>query len=462
MTERRRCIPIASLVAALTLTSVFCTHVQGQASDPIAAARALSAAGHYAAAAHALDAYIAAHPDDNGTRWFHAQLLAWAGMRNEARREYATVLEKTAPDDPAADSIARYIADLSNGWADIGVSGMNDDQDLHFANAAAGFGRYVSNHVALAIDAATTRFGGDDDKTLVDEELSATRTVAAASVLVNGARASLRASLGLDHSTAESHSTAIRDTTFATWSVRGAASILPARTALTASLDRSGYYWTLGSLATPVIVTAREAGIERQEPRGFTGRAAIRRETYQSRDPATGPNNSPNNSPNNGPNNSPNNGPDNTPDIDTNIAYAWIMTPALDVTPLSSLRVGYAFDVRDASGSTWNGIAYDPYYTPENARVHSVIASWSLHGLRHTAQVNGSVGFHAREDAPLLVNPSTRQVGFTPRAFTPWTLHASYAWRITWRTTLTAQADHNRTAFYNQTSAQLGTSLLIR
>ena len=440
-----RTVPLTALLVIMYATSGG-RPLSAQKDDPIAEARRLQGAGQYAAAAAALTPYLAQHPDDAGTHWYRAQLLYWSGSRTAARNEYELALLYTPPQDAAADSLKRYIADLSNGWVSINAAGASDDQPLRSVIGSAQAGRYFTSNTALFVDIARSRYTtgpgaaagptetGDADVTAA--QLGMRTKIAALSLGgAAGGEQMSRAAVSNGASPAGRSSTWLA--TANAWAMLG----MPRAFDITIAAARSAYHHTLSSMDSAIRMNVVEAGIERTPTeaqlagathsisgrfKAVAGRAALRRESFND-------------------------------DNSIGITYGWILLPIV-----GGLRAGYAADFRDAVDSRWDGAVFDPYYTPENVRVHSVIADWGWRDFRRAIHVSGAAGVSARELAPFLLNPSGKQFGYRERSFTPWSVSASGTLRTTWRSSITAQVKHSRTAFYDATTMQIGTTLLLR
>jgi hypothetical protein len=124
------------------------------------------------------------------------------------------------------------------------------------------------------------------------------------------------------------------------------------------------------------------------------------------------------------------------------VAYLWILAPIIS-TPHFSFSGGYAFRYADAVKSTFtskqsmsevinnwppvNGIPgfYDPYFTPENQKAHSALASIKIipsKKVQFSSRIN--IAFSAKADNPylyvdthdngLIFNKGFAQVSYTP------------------------------------------------
>ncbi len=396
----------------LLYTTSVVSRIAAQSQDPIAEAKRLRDAHQFKAAADALAPYLKQHPDDAGTHWFRAQLLTWAGLRADARAEYETTLRLSRSQPATVDSLSRYIADLSSSWASLVLKASTDDQPLHAFSVGAEYGRYAAGGATITVDASTARLSAKDE--------AASLTSGVSTILV-GFRANTSlfgADVGAERSSNANSTIPVGDVWITPLQSHGFD--------ITAMASRHGYHYTVASLDTSVAVNSTELGIERPAVSGVAGRVAWRAEHY-------------------------------TGGTTTSIYYGWLLLPIAH-----GLRIGYSSDARDANQSRWNGAHYDPYYTPENVHVHSAIGEWGWHNFRNAFHASASIGLHARELAPYLLNPSGKSFGFAPRSYSPWNAGVSLTTRVTWHTSLHAEVWHMKTAFYEATSAQLGTTILLR
>jgi hypothetical protein len=384
-----------------------------QTTDAIAEAKRLRDMHDYRAAAAALVPYLRLYPDDAGVHWMRAQLLEWSGQRAAAQKEYERTRALTPTATPAADTLARHAADLAGAWITTGVRGYTDDQPLRSAAVAIDAGRYVSDDVAVTGNAGVAHY------TAPDAAPAAASTVASAQagLRIHHDGRSLGGDIGFEHASRVRSNDMIGNVWAALSTHDGIA--------LAGSVSRAGYHWTVASIDTSIMVTTAEISIARESATGIAGRAAVRNERFDDANTIHG-------------------------------AYVWLLVPVA-----GGVRAGYAGEYRDAVESRWDGADYEPYYTPENVRIHSIIGEWSWRDFHNEVRANAGIGISAQESAPFLLNPSGRQIGFTPRTFTPWNASVSLMRRVTYRSSLRAELEHHETAFYHATTLQLGSTLLI-
>lgn len=475
------------------------------AQEPLERARQLQAEGQFSAAADTVRVYLRSHPDDPAAHWMWGQLLHWTGEHRAAREayeearglglddpwmdlEYGSVLlalgeweeareifravvddaprgpriealallgtlaygqgdletaaghlEAVLDEDPDHDEARRQLREvraLTRPWIRSRLELMTDNQPYQRYRLALEGGAFVTPLWSLGAggtpritDTGATEASGD-------------------------AWAELRGLLlgpGLDLSVRAGGAWAGRSTRGeSTWTGRTALALrLPASLKLGASVERDRYLWTRTSADTLLMAEALELALDRSEAPGWAGKAGLRHESF----------------------------PD---DNSVRAAYAWILAP---VQPW--LRVGYAFSWSDAEETTWTADPtadptgpgrpggpggpggagavtvpghYDPYFTPEDTRIHTLLAELSGSAGAGTARLSGAWGLAAREDAPVLTESTTGPptLGFLERDYTPWSLTASWTAPVTGSVTLDVRAERNRTAFYRLTHLEAG------
>jgi hypothetical protein len=214
---------------------------------------------------------------------------------------------------------------------------------------------------------------------------------------------------------------------------------------------RERYTATVASLDTLVLVNTMELALDRADAPGWAGEVVARRQTFGDGNAVA-------------------------------TAYAWLLAP-LSRSASHSLRAGYAAAWQDAAETRWRRDPaaaagggpqlpgrYDPYYTPRDVVTHSVLLNGALAAGRGWFMVDGSVGFHAREAAPVLIAGSApgghavvptgpdagpAWIHHYQRSFTPWRGALSLVTPADERTTLTASVEYGRTAYYRAGQVRL-------
>jgi tetratricopeptide (TPR) repeat protein len=473
----------------------------GAVVDTIAEARRLRDAREYGGAAAILGPYVAGHPDDPGAARLAALMFYWSKDLAVARATYERALERHPNDADLRADFGRFLVDLgqtvrarevltplaqtgrpdlpasgraltllgtldywrgdyararnhfiesltvdptdadarrqlreielaSASWVSVGGSSWQDDQPLdHMAFEAEG-GWFASPVTPLSVRVGSTQFTHEG----VSETLS--RADAGFATFLPGPRLDVSVRGG------------VVDRTFgdgSDWTARAALGMrLPGHVALEGRFERAPYLNTTASVATSVMTQTFDATLRWRAPTGWTGDATARRETFDDDNAIT-------------------------------TGYVWLLAPVARGSG-GQMQVGYSFAAQSATYSrfvprddavtlpprqasaTVPGI-YDPYYTPRNLRVHSGLLSatvrptprWSIAG-------NGSVGVHARDDAPVLVavsRPPNVDVvrDYAVRNFRPWNVRGTLEGSVTDAVRLALTAEHGKGPYYVYTTA---------
>ena len=401
--------------------------------DDVEAARLLAETLYWtkdtAAARARYEAALRLHPDDVGLGLGLGRLLVEAGEGGAARAlltslgsdpsaagEVETLLGTLAfwegdllaaeghlraalgTDTDKAEALRRLreVAALRAPWLRIAASHGSDDQPLRRAGFAVEVGGALRNRRAFSLrlspewlepDGATTRlqqFEGTLTQTVGRLEAAAT-----AGLLQEAGGAFGTGGLALRLS-------------------------LPRGFVLRARADRSLHVSSPSSVAYPILTDSLGGKVEWSRSGGWLGQASWQWQRFPDDNTMSG-------------------------------ASAWVLAPVAGGEP-ARLSLGYAFWYQNAWESRYvpapgvrgeeGGLAgsYEPYYTPAGARAHLALASitlqpWPL--IRLVA--SGSLGLHAREDAPYVYFGSSgpgeaigggARRGFYERTFRPWEVKA--------------------------------------
>lgn len=472
--------------------------------DTLAEARRLRDAKEFAAAGELLRPYVEAHPDDAGSARFAALMAYWAKDRvaadtvyaralalhpddGELRLEYAQFLVETGSSPRAraalqpiitSDSAAftrlqvgrartllgtadywagdfvaarrqfamalrldssladarRQLTEIETAaatWVRFGTSLWKDDQPLRHATVDVEAGRFANPLTPLTIRARSTRFNPDgSSESTSSAEAGLTSYLPAAHL-----------DLGIGGGVLQRSSGESTD-----WIGHAALGVrLPGTIVIQARFQREPYTNTVRSLAQSIMVRSVEGSARWGASEGWTGEALVRRDTY----------------------------PDNNA---VSTAYGWILAPVVRSRTVA-MHVGYGFSAQSADenrfvprgdinvppGQVPATVAgeYNPYYTPDNLRVHSVLGSARLRpNARWTLEANARYALSARDDAPVLVAVATPPNvtvtrGFYDRSFTPWNARGSIDFAPAESVRLGLGAEHGRGAYYSFTSARL-------
>lgn len=165
--------------------------------------------------------------------------------------------------------------------------------------------------------------------------------------------------------------------------------------------------------------------------------------------------------------------------------YAWFLTPPLSVA-IASLRIGYGYGFSDARENrfvakeplaqivaTYNplgGIAgvYQPYFTPRQQQVHSLLTSFEAHpavGLDVGVKLNIGLNAHAQQPYLFLDNDGAGNAllvrGYTRSTFTPVDLNVYVVSPMTPEITLKFEYTYSHTYFYQSHLAGASVSMSL-
>jgi hypothetical protein len=318
-------------------------------------------------------------------------------------------------------------------WLTADARVVHDDQPRTALHIDTEVGRFLGPDITLALGigssriTATTTGNAFDDATAY-AGVAGTLSLPAARL---GVRGGVRAMAGLPDAAADA--AAVLGYGIASFNAGAGVSLR-----LRAERDR--YTWTVASLDTAVFVNTLELALDRAGAPGWAGEAVGRLETY---------------------------GDGNT----VRTAFVWSLAP-LSRSMTHSLRAGYAGAWQDSDYTRWvsrgagSPLAregqYNPYYTPHRVLAHSVIADAAVAFGSAWLRLDGSLGVHAREDAPLILppalpaTPGRRPVGFERRSFAPYRAGASLVVPAGSRTSMTVAGEYSRLAYYRVGTVRLG------
>jgi len=352
----------------------------------------------------------------------------WSGDYSRARSRFVEVLRLDSTDADARRQL-REIELASASWLGVGMSAWDDDQPLRRLALDAEGGWFATPVTPLSLRVRST--GLDNDG--VNERLS----------LVEGSVATYwpaaRLDLGLGGGALQRSFGDASD-----WTGRITLGFrLPKGTVLEGKAERAAYLNTASSLETAVMTNTLQASAKWSHG-GWLGEAVARRESFEDDNAvATG--------------------------------YLWLLAPVVR-RETGTLQIGYSFAAQSATESRFvprdNAVpfppgqppatvpgVYDPYYTPRNLRASSALLAATLRpNPRLSFTGNGAYGFHARDDAPVLVTvfvPPDVSVARTyyDRDFTPWNVGGGVEGAVTDAVRFSVTAEHGRAAYYQYTTA---------
>ncbi len=160
--------------------------------------------------------------------------------------------------------------------------------------------------------------------------------------------------------------------------------------------------------------------------------------------------------------------------------FGWLLAPPLKLAS-AQLRFGYGFSFTDtekdrfildneASDTTigptsnFNIVgAYDPYYTPQNNYVHSLLTTLQLKLAKSvTLKVNANIGVYATIDQPYIFSPvivSGKAViikDYYINQYNPYTILSTLSIDLTQKAVLIASHSYEKTAFYSSNNIEIG------
>jgi tetratricopeptide (TPR) repeat protein len=378
--------------------------------NPVSQAAELRNRREFGQAIALLRSYVAGHPSDAQAQFLLGETLYWIGDWNGAKRHFTEALRL----DPAQAEARRELEEIrqvTTPWVLVTASHRRDDQPLRQGASMIEGGLFLKPLQRLIFRAEPQLFGSTEHGWVFSAD-------AAWRAYWPGSK--LETELGAGY-------LARQGSRASDWIGRASIGVrLPQGFKLQARSERAAYLWTVASLETPVV-TNKAQGIFSWDRKGWLAESAYGAEFF----------------------------PDGNKVWN---AYGWLLAP-LARGHGAILQAGYSLSYTDSTESRWNLPAgggegrYDPYYTPEQLRVHSLIFSGELpltHSL--TFHAHGGYGFSAREIAP----PSQLGQSFAARTFHPWNTHASLDIAFARSLSLTLAEDHERTAFWRMNRFSAG------
>jgi len=497
---RARMILTISLLAAANLAAQTGT----TPVDTIAEARRLRDANDFAGAAALMRPYVESHPDDSGSARFAALMAYWSKDQAGANAVYARAIADHPRDADLRLEYSRFLVETGNAsrarvvldpfvttdsvsfslqqvarartllgtadywrgdftgarnefcaalaldssvtdarrqlleietatapWVRVSTDVWDDDQPLRYATFNAEGGWFINPLTPLGVRARSSVYDVDGtSEAMLAAEASFTSYFPSTHLdLVAGAGV-------VDRSFGEPLDWTARITLGAR---------LPRTVILEAKYARTPYTNTVRSLDSEVMVQTLEANVRWGSTRKWNGQLGARHEIY----------------------------PD---DNSVSSGFGWILAP-ISSREAASLHIGYGFTAQSAAESRFlpQGDVnvrpgeppamvpgeYNPYYTPNNLRVHSALANASV---RPTSQLRieagGRYALSAQEDAPVLyavaTPPSaTVERTFYERSFKPWSARGSIDWNATRAVRISLGGEHGREAYYQYTSGRI-------
>lgn len=374
-------------------------------------ARELRANGRYGRAVEVLRRYLAVHPDQAEVRWYLAETLYWAERPAAARDQLRRALRRNPGMEGARDLWWELQSILAPRFT-LALAYEDDDQPLTSLGSESTATVPVGSTLELVGDAAYRRL----EAAAEDARVLAGRLGLALEPPASPIRAEFR--LGGTRGPEGRGG----------WIGAGGLEVeLPGGLALRGTGRRWSDRNTATSLDTLLLVESLSATLSRSDPTGWSGEVGGSVDRY--------------------------------PGGNTVRAYhAWILAPLL-TSGADAFRVGYGFSYHDAEATTFAPRAagpgegagrsdgrYDPYYTPEEVRIHDAVAAARLSlpsGVVLSA--DGSVGLHAVEQAP---GGGPGGITFSEREFRPWRLRGRLSADLTPALGFRGTASYRKDAFF--------------
>jgi len=218
---------------------------------------------------------------------------------------------------------------------------------------------------------------------------------------------------------------------------------------LSGSIDRSPYLYTIRSLGNSVMQNNYAASLGRERKASWNGKATYTLQQFN----------------------------------DNNQVKSFSVWFLLPVVKSSSFKVdlGYAFYIADSKrnayvnnkslseitsqyypGYTITGV-YDPYFTPQNQQIHSVLGNLLFMPTRSLKfSIKSNTGIYAVVDNPyfFLNYDKGHQLalykGYHPFTYFPFEMRAAVSWALSKKIVLEAEYLYRKTVFFNSNSAGAG------
>ena len=385
-------------------------------------ARTLMETGSSLQAREVLNPLTTGSPPDARAMALEATMAYWEGDLTSAKRYFQQAL---AADSTLTDA-RRQLDEIrwaSASWIRTAAIGASDDQPVKSIGGEIESGYYINPLWAFI---AKVRTGFHNEDTFTNPNPSTTElTTFAGSIGIRGIVPSSSVDFATQGGIFKRSVPSKLD-----WTGKADLGIkLGSFVRAGARAERAPYLYTEASLRTHVMTNMIGASFD-VDRKGWIGRAAYELQRF----------------------------PD---DNSANTAYAWAMGPLVHSSG-ATLQAGYSAAYQDANevrfirNSVDSKGHYEPYYTPQNTFIHSVIGAFTGHGENgFVARLGGSYGFIATEDAPVFAmapngSPFLANVN---RRFHPWSARASVEKTLTPLSALSARVEHSKTAFYHVTNA---------
>jgi hypothetical protein len=354
----------------LFIFSCFLSAAPVQGQDDLERARVLWSEGRIYPAQQELLSYLSRDSAHLEANLLQAYLEFWTGRLPAARKRIERIRSINPGYTPAAGLLSEINA-VSKPWASLQTGYLADDQPLSALRTKVEAGQYVSWLFDPTFRFEYSHFRHEG------EALPIFRVRLSDQVLLARTKTRLEVSAGLlapltGGNTSKGFGGIVLSQT------------LPLHLTLDAGIEQRPYLYTLRSIQTPFTETFTQAALRFDHGGNWLGKAAWERQGFSDGNAVT-------------------------------TKYAWFLAPLLNRRGLK-VQAGYAYSHANAKESSFlptqaydpnlpdttfiPGI-YDPYFTPANQEVHSVLAAVQYatkNNWRFSAKVNASI--LAKADIP--------------------------------------------------------------
>lgn len=387
-------------------------------------ARILFNTGNLKEAKSILEDYESFQPAHPETQVMLGYLDLWSGKPGRARARVEKVLQESGEND-LVNPLLKDIRILTAPYVTTGFNAFTDDQPLEFNEYKVGAGKYFSGLFAPFINAGTREFsvsGLDLQSYYVEAGNKFSAGIYGPEVIL---------SVGLFKPDASKENTEVTGTL-------GVSQKIYNHFSLELTAARRPYQFTVASIRDPLMQTSAAAALSYNNIDRLIGKAAYERQFF----------------------------PDDN--VLTN-AYIYALGAIVN-KPVFHLDLGYSLSYSNSEENTFRPVEeisnlagyssqipgiYDPYFSPQNQVVNSLLVSARIVPARFlTIKARGNYGFYAKADNPSLF--ATRNPGnnmriekfYSPLEYTPLELVGELEFNISEGFSLSTNYQFSRLFFY--------------
>ena len=325
--------------------------------------------GTYKTAKVVLDDYLETNPQNIEALEYTGYINYWWGRNDKSLDKFNKILEQY-PNNSTALNMAQLLNRVKRPYLLLGYNYAFDTQPMQSGNARIETGRYYSTWLNPTLKLDWLHFNAEGVKNQtpwiqVGNQMNFFKNKTHFNAVVGY----------LQQADGNAQFTGLFELS----------QDLTRNISLKIAAESSPYFYTTSSLLTPVMYNGVNASLHLSYPKGFTAQAFAGRQYFMDGN-----------------------------QIDN--YYAWALSPSFGWEKLK-INMGYSFNYTnsvenhyvptktlDEAIATYpekiDGI-YNPYFTPVNQNIHSVLASFSLNkGKTFEWQLKSSVGFFAYADIP--------------------------------------------------------------